>query len=66
MGYVISEIWARRWDGEYVDEESWEQRNRDFESWPESIFAIVALALFFGGTITALVVTLLTGWLLSR
>ena len=71
VGYAIAEFWARRWPAAYdnVDEQrykrAWREHGRDIESWPAPIAAMFLHALFFGGTVTALFVTLLAGWLLD-
>jgi hypothetical protein len=69
VGLEVSFAWVHRWPTEYdpVDEETWEraQRDREFESWPPPIVTVLFTVLFLGGTITALVLTLLAAWLLG-
>jgi ABC-type antimicrobial peptide transport system permease subunit len=73
--YVFAVIWMNKWPTEYdpVDPQTYERSLREYEEWESKRhsrieeMAVTAFfwTLFFSGTITALVVTLLVGWLLS-
>ena len=73
--YVIAVIWMNKWPTEYdpVDQQTYERAVREFEEWQsrphdrvvEMSWTAFFWTLFFSGTITALVVTLLMGWLLG-
>ncbi len=67
VGYAIAEFWARRWPDAYdnVDSQAyrraWREHGGGLDQWPAPISTLFLLVLFFGGTVTALVVTLLAG-----
>jgi hypothetical protein len=71
VGYAIAEFWARRWPDpdDNVDEQAykraWREHGGELDPWPAPMATLFLLALFFGGTTTALVATLLARRLLD-
>ena len=75
VSYVITGLWVVRWPTEYDDVSAavWERAKRRDDEWEskshsrieEWLWVAFFTALYFGGTVTALVATLGVGWLLA-